>query len=132
ALKPDALPPHLFPGLDGTRLVFVNGHYSPELSWLPAPAAAGGVRVLSLAQALTQGDDGLRQHLTRYADFRDEPFTALNTAFVADGAVVFVPRGSVANQPIHLIYVTTETVEPLASHPRNLVVTDTSSQATII
>src|SRR5436190_12758504 len=64
-----------FGNLSANRVVFVNGHYVAELS-APAPMAAG-VRVQSLASALTADSELLQQHLSRYAQGEDNAFTAL-------------------------------------------------------
>src|SRR4029077_10970205 len=59
--------PLAFSGSADSRLVFVNGLYSPELSGLHRFPL--DTRVVSLANAL-QGDDGvLRSHLSRYARY---------------------------------------------------------------
>jgi len=69
-----------------TLLVFVNGHFSQELSSiepLPRGAVAG-----SLAGALSSDAKLVEPHLARYARFEQNAFTALNTAFAEDGAEV--------------------------------------------
>ena len=119
-----------FPGLACSRLVFVNGRYSAELSSrTPLP---GGVVVGNLASALTVYPDPVEAHLARYADFHHDAFTALNTAFMEDGAFVFIRRGTVLEEPIHLLFVSTQTAAPVITHPRNLIVADEDSQATIV
>ena len=112
---------------DWPRLVFVNGHFCAELSCtkgLPDSIHAG-----SLA-ASTSGAVGA--HLTRHADRETEAFTALNTAFLSDGAIVHVAAGTDCPQPIHVIYVSTPGAEPHVSHPRGLIVADAGSQVTVI
>ncbi len=124
------LAPFGFPGLRGSQLVFVNGRYAPGLSsLLPLPP---GVVATSLAGALAIRPDLVEAHLARYADFHREAFTALNTAFVEDGAFVSIRRGTVLEEPIHLLYVSTGGAAPLITHPRNLIVADEDSQATIL
>ena len=131
AVAPGDLEPFSIPGLAGPRLVFINGRYAPALS---SPGPAGdGVRVTNLAQALTNGDRRvLEAHLARYADNARDVFTALNTAFMDDGALVHIPRGRVVESPIHLLFVSVPTAEPIMSHPRNLIVLDEDSQAVVI
>ena len=125
-----ALAPFLFPGLACSRLVFVDGRYAPGLSSLrPLP---GGVTVLSLAEALAAHRDLLEPHLARYAGYHDDAFTALNTAFMEEGAVVLVPKGTVLEEPIHLLYVSTAKASATITHPRNLVVAGDGSQATVV
>ncbi len=124
------LAPFAFPGLACSQLVFVNGRYAPELSSL-SPLSAG-VTVTSLSQALSAHPDLIQAHLARYAEYHQDAFTALNTAFVEDGAFVSIRRGTVLEEPIHLLYVSTETAEPIITHPRNLVVAEEDCQATVV
>ena len=67
----------------------------------PLPA---GVRAGSLAQILAGDRGALEPHLARHEDFQHEAFSALNTAFLTDGAFVSVPRGVLVEKPIHLLY----------------------------
>ncbi len=124
------LTPFTFAGLDCSQLVFVNGRYSPTLSSLRSLPA--GVAVSSLANALTMYPDLLEAHLARYADYQGDAFTALNTAFMEDGAFVHIRRGTVLQEPIHLLYLSTRTAAPVITHPRNLIVAGEDSQATIV
>jgi Fe-S cluster assembly protein SufD len=129
-LAPRALEQFAFPGLDCSRLVFVNGRYAPGLSALrPLP---DGVKLASLAQVLAADRDLLEQHLARYADYHHDAFSALNTAFMEDGAFVHIPRGVVLQEPVHLLYVSTATAAPTMTHPRNLIVAGEESQATVV
>ncbi len=70
--------------------------------------------------------------LARYASYQDHAFTALNTALMEDGGFVYLPKGVIVEQPIHLLYVTMPGVEPIVVHPRNLIIADEASQVTII
>ncbi len=111
-------------------LVFVNGKFSSELSRIPSPP--GGVKVGSLAEAVAAGDPNVQQHLGKYLNFRRDAFAALNTAFIEDGAYIYVPRSTVVEQPIYVLYVSTPGISPLMDHPRNLVIIEENSQATIV
>ena len=115
---------------DWPRLVFVNGYFAPQLS--SVGKLPGGVRLESLAAVAHADPEALQQHLARYADYQDHPFTALNTAFMEDGAYVHIPKGVYLKQPIHLVFVSTADAGSVISHPRNLIVAETGSQATII
>jgi Fe-S cluster assembly protein SufD len=113
-----------------SRLVFLNGTYSPELSslaGLPKEVRAG-----SLAGALAGSDPSLEPHLGRYANFQDHAFVALNTAFMEDGAFLEIPKGLVVEQPIYLLYVSTAGGQPTVSYPRNLILVGRESQVTLI
>ena len=116
------------------RLVFINGHYSPQFSVLSN--AARGLEIGSLAASLKNGwgaaDGWLHTYLGRSADYRRHPFTALNTAFWEDGAYVRIPKSMVLAEPVHLVFVSAAREEPLVSHPRTLIVAERDAQATVI
>jgi Fe-S cluster assembly protein SufD len=118
------------PELTCAQLVFMNGHYAPELSALQA--LPQGVEVGSLALALSSRLFWLEDHLARYASFEDQAFVALNTAFMQDGACVYIPRGTVVDVPIHLVFISLPQGEAMVSHPRNLLVLGDGTQATVI
>jgi Fe-S cluster assembly protein SufD len=110
------------------RLVFVNGRYAPQLSrpgQLPAGVVLGNL-------GAHWHEEWVQQHLTHHALFQDHAFTALNTAFIQDGAILFLPRRQVVPDPIHFVFVSTVGGEPTVSHPRNLIVAEAGSQAVII
>ena len=120
----------LFGGLECTLLVFVNGHHAPELSHgRPLP---DGVKAGSLAEFLEREPGLVEPHLAQHARFEDQAFTALNTAFLKDGAFIHVPRMKVLSEPIHLLFVTTGNGALPVSHPRNLIVVEEGSQATVV
>jgi Fe-S cluster assembly protein SufD len=63
------------------------------------------------------------------ASFDHHAFTALNTAFVSDGALIELAHDAVVEQPIHLLFISGgESV----SHPRNLIVAGRHSRASVI
>lgn len=119
------------PGDGLATIVFVNGRHAPGLSSRHVPA---GLEVLALREALARRPEALEAHLARYAADSKNPFTALNAAFLEDGAFVSVLPGAVVRQPIHLIFFSTrgDGPEPTVSHPRNLVLAGRGSQATVV
>jgi Fe-S cluster assembly protein SufD len=113
-----------------TRLVFVNGHFSRDLS--STDHAQRGVRVHSLRELLLAGSEIVESHFARYARFDNQAFVALNTALAEDGAVVEVQKDAVPEQPIHLLFLSVPSGGPTVSHPRNLIVAGRGSQASVI
>ena len=118
----DDLTPFLL-GLDGPRLVFVNGRYAPALSFQGALA-----RDLATHWHEAVAEDAL----TRVATPTRDAFTALNNAFMVDGAIVHVPKGAVAEKPIHILYVTDSEAAKGVTHPRTLIVLERHAAATVI
>ena len=111
------------------QIVFVNGRFAPELSRIPSP---GKVKIGSLAKTLVADPGSLQQHLGKYLNFQRDAFAALNTAFMEDGAYISIPRGTVVEQPIYVLYVSVSGEKPAIEHPRNLIVMEENSQAIIV
>jgi Fe-S cluster assembly protein SufD len=111
-------------------MVFLNGHYSESLS--SVHALPNGVKITSLASALKSDYDLVNRYLTRYAKFDDNAFTALNTAFIEDGAFIFVPDNIVVEEPVHLLFVSAISDSSFVAHPRNVIVAGKNSQISVV
>ena len=115
----------------GAELVFVNGRYAADLSsW--SPSIPAGVVIAPLSEVLSNGADVLERHLTRYAPFRQQPFTALNTALFADGAVIRIPAHARITAPMHVRFVCADDAGEPMMHPRVLVVMGEDSQCALV
>jgi Fe-S cluster assembly protein SufD len=114
------------------RIVIVNGRFSAELS--RAMDLPAGVRVGSLAAAVTDQAEVVQRHLGQLADFGTRAFPALNTAMAVDGAYLYIPDGVILEQPIHLLFVTTvpDAATPIMSNTRALIVAGERTQARIV
>ena len=130
-VSPDQIEPFLFGHFSPNTLVWINGHYSARLSLL-SQAPVRGVRIESLAAALKHGGGELTGHLAQYASYQDNAFTALSTAFFQDGALVSVQDGTVLEDPIHLLFLSTDAGVPSVSHPRNLILIGRNCQVSIL
>lgn len=112
---------------DWHNFVFVNGAFSEDLS--STAGLGNGVRVSNLASAIKSGTAGIERHVGKIATFEQHTFTALNTAFISDGALIELAADAIVEQPIHLVFVSEgESV----SHPRNLIVAGRHSRAIVI
>ena len=107
------------------RLVFVDGVYAPRLSFNKS-----GIVVENLAPGVVQHGTLLEPHLGRRAEFQNNAFTALNTAFLHDGALVIAPRNTAVEAPLHLLFVATQ--NDAASYPRCLILAEPNSAVTVI
>jgi len=124
----------------GCRLVFVNGHFAPDLS--EVCDLPDTLEICSLERAIAKAmegsepegcaPEGIEQHLGRYADVRRDVFSALNTALWEDGAYLRIHRGAVIERPIHLLYVSAGAGAAIMTHPRTLIVAEPTSHAAVI
>jgi Fe-S cluster assembly protein SufD len=119
----------LMPGAACT-LVFVDGRFAPALSSLGA--LPRGITVASLASELAKNPAAIEPHLGRYLDIQRDPFSALSTAFIEDGAFVHAAKNIAFEAPIQLLFVSTAHEFPAASYPRNVIVVEESAQATVV
>jgi Fe-S cluster assembly protein SufD len=120
----------LFENLDAHLLVFINGIYSEELS--SVKDILPGVEAGSIYNAIERDSPVVAKHFGKYADFKNEIFTSLSTAFLKDGAFIYVPDGKIIEKPIHALFVTSSKNEKVLSQPRNLFVAGKNSQVSII
>ena len=110
------------------RLAFVNGRFAPSLSRLRAlPEQA---LVASLGQALLTHPEKVVPYLEQLQGLQDNSFVARNGAFWEDGAFIYLPRGVLLEQPLHLVFFTTG--EEVVSYPRNLLVLEEAAQAAVV
>lgn len=112
------------------QLVFVNGRLVPELSSVGKLSA--GLQMYGLANEINDNPRAIEAHLGRYLDIQRDAFCALNTAFAEDGAYVHICKDTIVEDPIYLLFISTASEVPLITHPRNLIVAEKESQATII
>jgi Fe-S cluster assembly protein SufD len=110
------------------QIVFLNGFFCKELSLLSS--LPGGIQVRSLNEA--RNDSKAQEHLLQHASFNENGFVALNTAFLEDGAYIFVPDGIVAEVPIQILFLSSFHDDARVIFPRNLIVVGKSSQVTVI
>lgn len=120
----------LFDRLEHSLLVFVNGIYSPELSRITD--LPKGVQVGSIAEAIKNNNPLIKKHLGNYSKDENYFFTTLSSAFIKDGAFVYVPDGKVVEDPLHIILYTKSTDSKIFTQPRNLFIAGKNSQVSII
>ena len=114
---------------DGFRLVFVNGHHSAALSH--STELPNGVIIASLQQAMSEYRAVLEPYFGQTPGLDDNAFCALNDALFDDGAFIYVPSGKALAQPIELVFWNTGAALG-AAYPRNLIVLEAGSQASIV
>jgi Fe-S cluster assembly protein SufD len=119
----------LLPGLDADVLVVVDGRFQADLSRvgdLPSGAYAGGIKGAAAAHP-----ELIDAHLGTYARPDDQVFAALNTAFLDDGAFVYVPKGKLLERPIHVVSFFSASEDRMVQ-PRLLAVCEDGASATLL
>jgi Fe-S cluster assembly protein SufD len=103
-LSVDAVAP-LLPDVPGSRLVFVDGRFAPALSVGTLP---DGARWTPLSELLPGRPPAtLTDLLPAAGDEIDERIRLLNGALLTDGAHLALARGTVAPEPVNVVFVRT-------------------------
>jgi Fe-S cluster assembly protein SufD len=110
--------------------VVINGRFVPQLS--SVDALPKGVQVLSLEATIASNPALLEPYLARLASTEQQPFAALNTAFLRDGVVISIAPHTTVEAPIEVVFVSVDEGKPTVSHPRFLIVAGEASQARIL
>jgi Fe-S cluster assembly protein SufD len=116
-------------GTPSHLLVFVDGRFRTDLS--ETGTLASGVRVTSLAEALKANPEVLEGHFA-VAGEGGSPLVDLNTAFMADGAVIRLEDGATLAAPVHLLFLASGRDAPAAHMVRNLILAGSGSRATVL
>lgn len=112
------------------RLVFINGLHVPALS--SHPPLPQGVRVGSLAKTLRDDPALVGRYLAQQVRSGENAFTALGTAFLRDGAFVYLEDNAVLETPVQCIFLGTGSAGPVVCSVRNLVVVGNGARASIV
>src|SRR5690606_2768535 len=96
-----------------------NGSFEASLSRV---GSSKGLTVSSLRERLERSPGSLEPWLGKYLPARAHGFTALNTAFLDDGAVIEIAEGALVERPVHLVFLSTARERGFVTHPRNVVV----------
>jgi len=115
--------------LNGIKLIFINGKYSEKLSDKSFPK---GIEISSLAHILQNENTSLHKIIEHFANIENNSFTSLNTSFLLEGVFIQIHANIEINEPIYLVYITTDTKTPLIIHPRNIIMVAKNSKASII
>ncbi len=117
AAPPGSEPPPL---RGEARLTMLGGRAAAPAA-LPGELPAGLV-LGSLAELTPHAPEWLTAHLAQHVNVATDAFAALNTAFLDDGAVVYVPRGATFPGALHIVHVAPDGPTPAVVFPRTLVV----------
>jgi FeS assembly protein SufD, group 1 len=107
------------PGVDGARVVFVDGVFRADLSSFDVGA---GIELAPLSTALQAQPEPLRFALAnRYRRGAADAFAHLNAALSSEGVVLRVGDGVAVASPVHIVHVTSGIQPDTAWHARVLV-----------
>ncbi|MGB3620364.1 MAG: Fe-S cluster assembly protein SufD [Ketobacter sp.] len=113
-----------------SRLVFVNGGFHHDLSNFSDLENQGIITLFSNA------NDAQREIINRHLGSTFEPeqhiFATLNYSEINEGVLIHVPKEYKVEQPIHVVYISTEESAPGFGQSRLLLLADSGSSTQLI
>lgn len=110
---------------DTWTVVFVNGHFSSELSNLNNLPES-----VILSSILQLKPEQLKLYLGQAVNANEHSFISFNNAHFSDGLLLHIPENRVLTKPLQLLHIVSETNSLAVT--RNIIVLDTNAQAQII
>ncbi|HEY0199374.1 MAG TPA: Fe-S cluster assembly protein SufD [Rhodanobacter sp.] len=107
------------PGVDGPRLVFVNGVFRADLSMLDGLPV--GLTLQPLSAALKEHAEPLRFSLSRHYREAGDAFARINAASANDGVMLRLAPRTKIEAPVHLVFAGATGETDLAWHARNVI-----------
>ncbi|MFA5404961.1 MAG: Fe-S cluster assembly protein SufD [Ignavibacteria bacterium] len=120
----------LIPKLKTNLIVLVNGEYSDEHSKIISENK--NLFIGNLSEIFKTKTDITEKYFAKYADYKADGFTALNTAMAEDGAFIFIPANEELNEPITILNILDSRKSKVIGQPRNLIIAEKNSKAHII
>ena len=114
--------------IDTYKVVFIDGKYSSFLS--DTTHDNMDICLLSSAFDKPKYKAVIDAYFNKIA--KQDNLTSLNTAFVTEGAYIYIPRNVEVNKPIEIINFTTGSEDATLLQPRNLIVAEQNAHVQII
>jgi len=115
-----------FIDVDAVRLVFVNGVFDASNS-INLPE-----NIVRFSQANLAQQKVIEQYLGKVVDGPQHLFATLNSAWLDDGLLVYVPRNQTLDRPVYVVQISTAGEQTLSVNQRLLIVLEDSAQAEVI
>lgn len=112
------------------RLVFVNGFFAAHLSSIAV--LTDNSKITNLSTMLEQHPEQLKATWKPNETLEKNSFTHLNTAFMQDGAYIYLATNTHLNSPIEILFINTDATPHRFIPLRNIIIAEEHSQAIII
>jgi Fe-S cluster assembly protein SufD len=129
-IEKNVLKNFLIPKLKTNLIVLINGEYSQEHSKIISEHK--NLFIGNLKDALKTKHEVIEKYFAKYADYKADGFTALNTAFAVDGAFIHIPEGLEVKEPVMILNILDSRKAKVMGQPRNLIIAEKNSNAHII
>jgi Fe-S cluster assembly protein SufD len=90
-----------------------------------------GVILCSFKQALQQHAELVKAHFTTNLNLASHPFASLNAALVSDGVFLYLPKNTIVEAAIQIVYLNTED-NHFMTCPRNMIIAGENSEVMLL
>ncbi len=122
--------PYSFNQMKSHVMVFVNGHFTPQLSNINK--LGRNIVAENLFSAAKRNPEDIKLYLGKADKKGNDYFSYLNGAFFTDGAYIRIPDNYQSEIPIHLLFLTKGNGELRYSAARNLIIMGKNSSVTLV
>ena len=120
-----------YPETQTAHLVLVNGFLREEFSVMTGLEGVVAIDLFN-AGADARYNKIVRKYLARNAGYHNNGLTALNTAFLQSGLLIWIPKNVQLQTPLQVTFVADGVTQNSANFPRLLIVAEENSSATVI
>lgn len=114
---------------DASYLVFINGRFSGSLSDIKEKS--DNFHVGSLRDSYASHGEIIGKHFAEYTDYKNDGFTALNTAYTDDGLFIYAKKGAVIEKPVIVINIAASAGTNAFINTRSLIVIEDGGYADV-
>ncbi len=115
--------------LNSEKIVFINGFHSEINSNITNDKE---IIICSAKDAKSNHPEIFDKYFESSEVYKDNIFTAFNTAFADNGVFIYIPDNYVSENPIHVLFFVDGNGRKIINQNRNLIIAGKNSQAKII
>jgi len=112
------------------RLVFINGELDKNNTDISS--IIDHCLITTFNSTNLESNEIINNNLGNLINIENDIFSAINSAFLNDGLLIYVKKGAQISQPISIIFITTNQNIKIATFPRILVICEEDSTSSII
>jgi len=121
---------HILPECSQSVLIFVNGHFNPELSRIEALPKR--MSAMHMAEAMRTYGSFLNSQSARTLKEETDPFATVNGALQRDGLFIYLPPKTIVDVPVQILHVIIAGDAPMLMMPKVQLFAGSQSQISLV
>lgn len=121
---------YFIPELEANLIVYINGLYSEKYTKIISKDE--NLFIGTFKKAQKEKPELIEKYFAKSADYKNDGFTALNTAYALNGVFIHIGKNLDLTEPIVILNIIDSPMSELIIYPRNLIIAEESSHADVI